>query len=636
MDGYGPSFRGYTPVPAAEAALAYSKSVEGAQTGKVLCGPDDAIGAVDYMRRTCRLRLRIALRSILAASDAIAFRGLIAYAQQHRIMPLSFSPARLGRHLLRTARTAALATLDAATGTPFASLVTVATAPSGAPLLLLSQLAAHTRNLNADGRASLLIDDRSASSAADALAGARLTVTGTVIRLTGGTDNEAEVTARRRFLARHPEAAGYAGFRDFAFFRFEPETVHLVAGFGRINDLAAADVLTDVGDAEAIVADEAGIVDHLNADHREAIRLYATRLLRLGDGDWRVVGCDPGGLDLTVETDRGLRDARLDFPLIVRAAGPLRAVLKELADDALPFTVLSPPNRQHSVCVKQSMLLVDQSGIRNKSQSLASLGLTHLTAVHWNLSEPRLYEEAIRRGEAKVAAGGALVVDTGVHTGRSPQDKFIVRDALTEQTIWWDNNKPISRDDFDCLYADFVASAAGKELFVQDLVGGADRTHHLPTRVITEYAWHSLFIRNLLIRPDASELERFVADLTIIDLPSFKADPVKYGIRTETVIACDFSRRLILIGGTSYAGEMKKAVFTMLNFLLPAKGVMPMHCSANVGADGDVAVFFGLSGTGKTTLSADPTRTLIGDDEHGWSPDGIFNFEGGCYAKTIR
>ena len=279
---------------------------------------------------------------------------------------------------------------------------------------------------------------------------------------------------------------------------------------------------------------------------------------------------------------------------------------------------------------------MQQTGIWNKSQGLASLGLTNLAAIHWNLSEPRLYEEAIRRGEGQIAAGGALTVDTGSHTGRSPQDKFVVRDALTENSVWWDNNKPISQADFDCLYADFVASAAGKELFVQDLVGGADHTHRLPTRVITEFAWHSLFIRNLLIRPEAEALATFIPDFTIIDLPSFKADPVKYGIRTETVIACDFSRRIVLIGGTSYGGEMKKSVFTMLNFLLPARGVMPMHCSANVGDDGDVAVFFGLSGTGKTTLSADPSRTLIGDDEHGWSPDGVFNFEGGCYAKTIR
>jgi phosphoenolpyruvate carboxykinase (ATP) len=279
---------------------------------------------------------------------------------------------------------------------------------------------------------------------------------------------------------------------------------------------------------------------------------------------------------------------------------------------------------------------VKQTGTWNAEQSLVTLGLTGLTGVHWNLQAPQLYEEALKRGEGHIAAGGALSVDTGSHTGRSPQDKFIVRDALTESTVWWGNNKPISSDDFDRLYADFVASAAGKDLFVQDLIGGADPRHALPTRVITEYAWHSLFIRNLLIRPDVADLATFVPAFTIIDLPSFKADPVKYGIRTETVIACDFSRRLVLIGGTSYGGEMKKSVFTMLNFLLPAAGVMPMHCSANVGAEDDVAVFFGLSGTGKTTLSADPARTLIGDDEHGWSADGVFNFEGGCYAKTIR
>jgi phosphoenolpyruvate carboxykinase (ATP) len=178
--------------------------------------------------------------------------------------------------------------------------------------------------------------------------------------------------------------------------------------------------------------------------------------------------------------------------------------------------------------------------------------------------------------------------------------------------------------------------ARGKSLYVQDLIGGADADNALPTRVITEFAWHSLFIRNLLIRPDKSALASFAPRLTIIDLPDFKADPERHGCRTETVIACDFTNGLVLIGGTSYAGEMKKSVFTALNYLLPAKGVMPMHCSANVGPDGDAAVFFGLSGTGKTTLSADPKRTLIGDDEHGWGEDGIFNFEGGCYAKTIR
>jgi phosphoenolpyruvate carboxykinase (ATP) len=233
-------------------------------------------------------------------------------------------------------------------------------------------------------------------------------------------------------------------------------------------------------------------------------------------------------------------------------------------------------------------------------------------------------------------SGGALVALTGRHTGRSAKDKFVVRDFNTENHIWWDNNCPMEPTAFELLYTDFIEHAKGKDLFVQDLIGGADKTYALATRVITELAWHSLFIRNLLIRPDRKDLADFVATLTIIDLPSFKADPKRHGCRSETVIAVDLTRMLVLIGGTSYAGEMKKSVFTALNYLLPAKGVMPMHCSANDGKAGDAAVFFGLSGTGKTTLSADPVRTLIGDDEHGWGGDGIFNFEGGCYAKTIR
>jgi phosphoenolpyruvate carboxykinase (ATP) len=211
-----------------------------------------------------------------------------------------------------------------------------------------------------------------------------------------------------------------------------------------------------------------------------------------------------------------------------------------------------------------------------------------------------------------------------------------VRDATTEATVWWDNNKPMAPAHFEALYADFLAHAKGRDVYVQDLVGGADERFSLKTRVVTEYAWHSLFIRNLLIRPDQADLGAFVPQMTIIDLPSFKADPKRHGCRTETVIACDFTRKIVLIGGTSYAGEMKKSVFTMLNFLLPPQRVMPMHCSANVGPAGDSAVFFGLSGTGKTTLSADASRTLIGDDEHGWGHDGVFNFEGGCYAKTIK
>ena len=277
-----------------------------------------------------------------------------------------------------------------------------------------------------------------------------------------------------------------------------------------------------------------------------------------------------------------------------------------------------------------------ETGKRNPAIGLKSIGIETSGKVQYNLGAPALFEEAIRRHEATVSAHGALVANTGQHTGRSPKDKFVVRDARTDGNVWWDNNKPMERKHFDALLADFLAHAADKDLYVQDLIGGADHQFELPTRVVTEYAWHSLFIRNLLIRPKASALDSFVPQLTIIDLPSFKADPARHGTRTETVIAVDFTNMIVLIGGTSYAGEMKKSVFTVLNYLLPEKGVMPMHCSANVGSNGDAAVFFGLSGTGKTTLSADPTRTLVGDDEHGWGENGIFNFEGGCYAKTIK
>lgn len=279
---------------------------------------------------------------------------------------------------------------------------------------------------------------------------------------------------------------------------------------------------------------------------------------------------------------------------------------------------------------------MQEFGVHNPAIGLATIGLDGAQSVFYNFSEARLYEEAIRRHEAELTAHGALRALTGQHTGRSPRDKFVVRDENTDPEIWWDNNKPMSPEHFAILHEDMLAHAKGMSLFVQDLVGGADLEYELPTRVVTEYAWHSLFIRNLLIRPERSELAAFVPKLTIIDLPSFRADPDRHGCRTETVIACDLTKGLVLIGGTSYAGEMKKSVFTVLNYLLPAKGVMPMHCSANVGPAGDAAIFFGLSGTGKTTLSADPARTLIGDDEHGWGENGIFNFEGGCYAKTIR
>jgi phosphoenolpyruvate carboxykinase (ATP) len=279
---------------------------------------------------------------------------------------------------------------------------------------------------------------------------------------------------------------------------------------------------------------------------------------------------------------------------------------------------------------------MEQIGQHNPGHGTDKFGLTELSAVYWNYQAPALYEEAIKRGEAKIAEGGSLLVTTGEHTGRSAQDKFVVRDATTQDTVWWDNNKAMDVEDFDVLMADMLEHAKGKELFAQDLLGGADPKRSIKARVYTQLAWHSLFIRNLLRRPDTSELASFVPDMTIIDLPDFKADPERHGCRSKTVIACDFTRKIVLIAGTSYAGEMKKSVFTFLNFLLPEDGVMPMHCSANVGSDDDAAVFFGLSGTGKTTLSADASRTLIGDDEHGWGPEGIFNFEGGCYAKTIN
>ncbi|WP_157014280.1 phosphoenolpyruvate carboxykinase [Mesorhizobium xinjiangense] len=279
---------------------------------------------------------------------------------------------------------------------------------------------------------------------------------------------------------------------------------------------------------------------------------------------------------------------------------------------------------------------MEEIGKRNPACGIESAGLEQLGTVHYNFGAADLYEEAIRRGEARLSAHGTLVALTGQHTGRSPKDKFVVRDDNTADEIWWDNNAPFTREQFDALFADFREHARGRDLFVQDLIGGADEQNSLPARVVCEYAWHALFIRNLLIRPETAALESFLPKLTIIDLPTFKADPARHGTRSETVIAVDLSRMVVLIGGTSYAGEMKKSVFTVLNYLLPGRGVMPMHCSANVGPSGDAAVFFGLSGTGKTTLSADPARTLLGDDEHGWGKDGIFNFEGGCYAKTIK
>ncbi len=265
---------------------------------------------------------------------------------------------------------------------------------------------------------------------------------------------------------------------------------------------------------------------------------------------------------------------------------------------------------------------------------LAQLGLRWMRSLSWNDNETVLYQAAIAGGEAHIAEGGALVVQTGTHTGRSPKDKFIVLDEATSHSVWWDNNQPMSRAHFEALKADFMVHARMKALFVQDLEACADEGHVLPTRLITEHAWHALFMRHLL-KPIVAQVA-FSAELTIINLPSFKADPARHGTNSGTVIAFDLRNNLVLIGGTLYAGEMKKAVFTVLNYMLPAAGVLSMHCSANIGADGDTTIFFGLSGTGKTTLSADPARPLIGDDEHGWGETGVFNIENGCYAKVIN
>lgn len=270
---------------------------------------------------------------------------------------------------------------------------------------------------------------------------------------------------------------------------------------------------------------------------------------------------------------------------------------------------------------------------------LAKQGIdTGAADLHWNMTTSPLVETSLQRGEGRLAKHGPLVVETGAHTGRSAKDKFIVRDGETEDTVWWGKvNVPMTPEHFAALKEDFLSEVAKKEtLFVQDLHGGSQPDHRVRVRVINELAWHNLFIRTLLCRPEEGELSGFEPEYTIIDLPSFQADPERHGTRSGTVVAVNLSEKLILIGGTKYAGEMKKSVFGILNYKLPAEGIMPMHCSANISAEGDTAIFFGLSGTGKTTLSADASRTLIGDDEHGWSDTAIFNFEGGCYAKMIR
>jgi phosphoenolpyruvate carboxykinase (ATP) len=280
---------------------------------------------------------------------------------------------------------------------------------------------------------------------------------------------------------------------------------------------------------------------------------------------------------------------------------------------------------------------MQNAGILPSRYGLDQHGIRNIAIAYWNLGTAQLMEHAIRRHEGLLAAGGPLVVRTEPFTGRSPKDKFVVRDDVTETTVNWGSvNQPITEEKFDALYAKVLAFWQGHELYVQDCFGGADPDFTLPIRVITETAWHNLFARQLFVRADPRATDQHVPEFTLMFAPGFHADPAVDGTNSETAIVINFKKRVVLIVGTSYAGEMKKSVFTILNYLLPARNVFPMHCSANVGAHGDVALFFGLSGTGKTTLSADPRRRLIGDDEHGWSEAGVFNFEGGCYAKCIR
>ena len=278
------------------------------------------------------------------------------------------------------------------------------------------------------------------------------------------------------------------------------------------------------------------------------------------------------------------------------------------------------------------------SGRVNPNFRLDDQGISGLGNVYYNYLEPALIQEALKRDEGTLGQGGAFLVTTGKFTGRSPKDKHVVKTPSVADSIWWENNAAMSPEGFDALHADVLEHMKGRDYFVQDLIGGSDPTVSINVRMVTELAWHNLFIRHLLRRPERTELDSFIADFTVINCPSFQANPEKHNCRSDTVIAMNFDKKLILIGGTEYAGENKKSVFTLLNYLLPEKGIMPMHCSANhaVGNPVDTAVFFGLSGTGKTTLSADPQRVLIGDDEHGWSDRGTFNFEGGCYAKTIN
>jgi phosphoenolpyruvate carboxykinase (ATP) len=269
---------------------------------------------------------------------------------------------------------------------------------------------------------------------------------------------------------------------------------------------------------------------------------------------------------------------------------------------------------------------------------LQNHGLFNLRRVYWNLPAAALYEEAIHRSEARVCHLGPLVVGTGKHTARAAADKFVVREQTTENDIWWGQyNRPFNPENFSMLHSRLQGYLQGRDVFVQDCYAGSDPEYRLPIRIVTQKAWHSLFARIMFIKPKTIDaMKKHVPDFTIVAVPNFLASPLIDSTRTETFIIINFREKMALIGGSAYGGEIKKTIFTVLNFLLPFDGVLPMHCSANVGKDGDAAIFFGLSGTGKTTLSADPTRRLIGDDEHGWSDNGVFNFEDGCYAKVIR
>jgi phosphoenolpyruvate carboxykinase (ATP) len=274
-------------------------------------------------------------------------------------------------------------------------------------------------------------------------------------------------------------------------------------------------------------------------------------------------------------------------------------------------------------------------------QELGDLGFRNLNKIYRNLHQPALYEEAVKRREGYIAHRGPFIVRTGQYTGRSPNDKFIVRESSSANDIWWGAvNHDISEEKFEHLLHRMQAYWQGKDMFIQDCYAGADEEFRLRLRIVTEDAWHSMFARNMFIRMNdksmQEELAGHVPDFTVFNAPRFTADPSTDGANSEAFIIVHFGRKMVLIGGTSYAGEIKKSIFSVLNYLLPKRGVMSMHCSANIGPKGDTAVFFGLSGTGKTTLSADPTRKLIGDDEHGWSDNGVFNYEGGCYAKVIR